>query len=374
MTPPPARKIRVAILYGGRSPEHEISCMSAASIIRHLDPRRYEVMAIGINRQGHWLLQDTKRLIAADADSLRLDGQAPKALPRPHAGSMELYLPAGKAVRTQVFDVVFPVLHGPLGEDGTVQGMLEMMGVPYVGSGVLSSSICMDKDLCYQLAMQNHINVAPYLTFRRWQWLQASKAVSSRVGDQLGWPVFVKPANGGSSIGITKVKKPSELEKACQTAFRYDEKALIQKAIEAREIECAVLGDDKEMLVARPGEVIPRYEFYSYQAKYLDPEGAQLHVPVSLGLEKERQLLDLAKRCFQVMHCHGMARVDFLLDKKTARFYFSEINTIPGFTRISMYPKMMEASGVPYEQMLSRLISLALKRGAISSSRAMARL
>lgn len=282
-------------------------------------------------------------------------------------------VPAKPAVKiSPKFDVVFPALHGPMGEDGTVQGLLELLDTAYVGCGVLASSVAMDKDVAFRLAAQAGLAVPAYHVLRRYEWnkfVRKADAAAAEFGRELGFPVFVKPARLGSSVGVSKIKTADAMGEACREAFRYDDKIIIEKGIDAREIECAVLGDHEDILVSAPGEVIPKHEFYSYEAKYIDPDGAQLKIPAQLTASEAASVREAAKTVFLAFEGEGMARVDFLLDKSSGVFYFGEINTIPGFTSISMYPKMMEASGVPYARLLDRLIELAMKRKGRQSAR-----
>ncbi|MBI4063000.1 MAG: D-alanine--D-alanine ligase [Elusimicrobia bacterium] len=370
-----SKKIRVALLFGGRSAEHEISRISALAILRNLDPKKYEVIPIAIERNGRWLLQDAKRLGKSAKEALPVYTNAPEVLLSPKEGSQSLVPVGSRAKSNYAFDVVIPMLHGPMGEDGTIQGLLELLGVPYVGCGVLSSAVGMDKDVAYRLAHESGITIAAYKVVRRWQWESGGprwrENLKQEIGERMNWPVFVKPTRLGSSVGISKVKSAEAFMAACQEALRYDDKIIIQKAVDAREIECAVLGDSEEVFVAAPGEVIPKHEFYSYEAKYLDPDGAVLKIPADLTPKQAEQVKNLAQRSFLAFDCEGMARVDFLLDRNSSIFYFSEINTIPGFTSISMYPKMMEASGIPYPKLLDRLIALALKRKARDKKKAL---
>jgi D-alanine-D-alanine ligase len=271
-------------------------------------------------------------------------------------------------------DVVFPVMHGTLCEDGSMQGLLELADVPYVGCGVLASAVGMDKEVAKRLAGAAGLPIVPYLVARSATWERELQALSARTADELGYPCFVKPASSGSSVGVHKVKTAAALGPALADAFRYDRKVLIEKAVDAREIEVAVLENieaGSPPLCSVPGEINPRHEFYSYEAKYLDDNGAELVIPARLSPTQVRRAQSLAAAAFCTLECEGMARVDFFLDRKTDELFFNEVNTIPGFTSISMYPKMWEASGLPYRELLSRLIELALRRG--SEKRALVR-
>jgi D-alanine-D-alanine ligase len=274
-------------------------------------------------------------------------------------------LPTQSDRPAQAFDVVFPVMHGTFGEDGTIQGLLELANVPYVGCGVLSSAVAMDKDVAKKLLREAGLPVTPGITVRAFEWRAGEQAITARVASELGFPCFTKPANLGSSVGIHKVRDARHLRAAVTDAFRYDEKIVIEKGLNTREIETAVLeaptwGDAP--LVSIPSEIIPRHEFYSYEAKYLDENGASLVIPAELSAAQVEEAQALAQRAFLALECEGMARVDFFLEKPTGKFYVNEANTIPGFTSISMYPKMWEASGVSYAELLTRLVELAITR------------
>lgn len=363
------KKIRVAILYGGRSGEHEISLQSAASVIRNLDPERFEIVPIAIDKQGRWLLNDVS-LIQNSSKSLPIFDDAPAVVLPPNPTGIEasvvpLDSMALKPDTKQKFDVVFPVMHGPLCEDGTVQGLLELADVAYVGCGVLASAAAMDKDVAKRLARDAGLPIVPFISLRSDRWKQDPEAVGKQVVHELDFPVFVKPANMGSSVGVHKVKAAAELTAAFTDAFQYDNKVLIEKAVNAREIELAVLGNIDPLeppLISVAGEVIPTHEFYSYESKYIDENGAVLDIPARITSEQMRAAKQLARDVFITLECEGMARVDLFLDKLSGTFYFNEINTIPGFTQISMYPRLFEATGIGYKELLSRLIDLALER------------
>jgi D-alanine-D-alanine ligase len=279
---------------------------------------------------------------------------------------LPLPLPQQKgAASNTAIDVVFPVMHGPLCEDGTIQGLLELADVPYVGSGVLASAVGMDKDVAKRLVRDAGLPIVPYLTIKDVSWKKDFDALSEKAFKTIGLPLFVKPANLGSSVGVHKVKQREELRSALEDAFRYDTKILIEKAINAREIEFAVLENSDPSaipLVSQPGEIVPRHEFYSYEAKYLDDKGAELLIPAKLDSSQIARGQQIAREVFTILECEGMARVDFFVDRNTGDFYFNEVNTLPGFTSISMYPKMWEASGIPYDELLNRLIDLAMAR------------
>ncbi len=365
-------RIRVAVLYDGRSGEHEISLLSAASVLRNLDSERFEAIPIAIDKDGRWH-PGNLALIEKGARALPVFRDQPPVVlpPSPSVGGAELVPYGADAVAHRgtplpAVDVVFPVMHGTLCEDGTIQGLLELADLPYVGCGVLASAVGMDKEVAKRLAQAAGLPIVPYLVARRSTWEHKLPHLIAKTAHSLGYPCFVKPACCGSSVGVHKVKTPDELGPALADAFRYDRKVLIEKAVDAREIEVAVLENADPLgqpLCSVPGEINPRHEFYSYEAKYLDEQGAELLIPARLDGEQVDAAQRLAAAAFTTLECEGMARVDFFLDRKTAQLYFNEVNTIPGFTSISMYPKMWEASGIPYRELLTRLIELALQRG-----------
>jgi D-alanine-D-alanine ligase len=353
------KRLRVGILFGGRSGEHEVSLNSAASILTALDRAKYEVVPIGITRQGRWLVgSNADRLLPGVLENGKpvtasVDPTGPKLIPlnstlvKAGAGGPEI-------------DVIFPVLHGTFGEDGTVQGLLELAGIPYVGAGVLGSAVGMDKDVMKRLFRDAGLPVVPWLMFLRGEWREDAARVRRAIHNKFRFPLFVKPANLGSSVGISKVHKARELDPALNLAAQYDRKILVEIGVDGREIECSVLGNDRPE-ASVPGEVIPVNEFYDYDAKYVK-EGSELIIPARLTPRQTQQVQELAIRAFQAVDCAGMARVDLLLERKTGSLLVNEINTIPGFTSISMYPKLWEASGVSYTRLVDRLIELALER------------
>ena len=343
--------IRVGLLFGGQSAEHEISVQSARNILVALAPERYEVVPIGINRQGQWWLADPQWLAQA----------SPEKLPPFEQGVTPVgVLPGQGLIQFQkhqweplALDVVFPVLHGPRGEDGTVQGLLTLAGLPFVGAGVLGSAVGMDKEVMKRLLAQAGLAVGNYRCYRRGQAVNVARVVG-----ELGLPLFVKPANMGSSVGVTQVRTAEELLPALTKAWQYDPKALVEQAIPGREIECAILdGDPPQASV--PGEIIPQHDFYSYEAKYLDAQGALLKMPADLTPAEVAQVQALSIQVFQVLECAGLGRVDWFFTPD-GQWIVNEMNTIPGFTQISMYPKLWELSGISYGDLVNRLLSLAL--------------
>lgn len=362
-------KIRVAVLYGGNSAEHEVSVRSAANVIEHLDQSRFEIIPIGIDKSGNWFLgQDIHPALCSNVQSrtflneLKTDKAwfIGKTIEKESSKAL-LQRPKEKLL----FDVVFPVVHGVSCEDGTLQGLLELANLPYVGAGVLSSAIGMDKDVSKRLAAHAGINVAPCLVLKKDKWLSNEQQFAYEVLKKLAYPVFVKPANTGSSIGITKVKAPNELQTAINEAFCFDVKVLVEKALDVIELEVAILESlkpNQEPIVSEVGEIRPTHEFYSYTAKYEDENGAQLLIPAPISKQSKFEAQAIAKKIFNILECEGMARVDLFLEKDSQQIYFNEINTIPGFTQISMYPKLMAASGINYSDLLTHLIELAIKR------------
>ena len=362
-------KLRVGVLFGGRSGEHEVSLRSAASIIDAMDKSRYEVVPIGITKEGRWLAAgEAERLLGGTYRALpRADAGEPADTIRSEAGVLQHGLPmvlapdpSQRDTASQPLDVIFPILHGTFGEDGTVQGLLELAGMAYVGGGVLASAAGMDKDVMKRLFRDHGVPVVPWLLFLRAEIEAHPRRVATAIEARFRYPLFVKPANLGSSVGITKVHGRGELRPALELAAGFDRKVLVERAVDGRELECSVLGnDDPEASV--PGEIVPVHEFYDYAAKYLE-EGSELIIPARLTAAQTRRVQELAVGAFRAIDCSGMARVDLFLERKTGRIYVNEINTIPGFTSISMFPKLWEASGLPYPRLIDRLIELALER------------
>jgi D-alanine-D-alanine ligase len=346
----------VGVLFGGRSGEHEVSLASAASVIRGLDPDKYEAVPIGITKEGHWLV----------------GAGAQKMLPEVLKGGQRVMMTADPTdaalVRLdgsgggQRLDVVFPVIHGTFGEDGTIQGLLDLAGLPFVGAGVLGSAIGMDKDVAKRLLQVAKIPVVPWIAVHRADWERAPKEIQRSVEKKFKYPVFVKPATLGSSVGMTKVHSREELAPGLDLASEFAMKILVEKAMVAREIEVSVLGNS-EPAASIPGEIVPHREFYDYQAKYLE-EGTQLLIPAKLKSGQVKKIQSMAVAAFRALELSGMARVDFFLEKKGGKIFLNEVNTIPGFTSISMYPKLWEASGIPFRELIDKLIGLALEQHA----------
>ena len=373
------RRLRVGILFGGRSGEHEVSLMSARSVYRAMDRDRFEPVPIGITREGLWILpRDAAALLEAGRGVERADGVPLAVVPGP-AGARLLVLEGGAEAGSsgeetgaagragavagrwlEPLDVVFPVLHGTFGEDGTVQGLLELAGLPYVGAGVLGSAVGMDKAVMKELFRARGLPVVPFLVVTAARWRREPGAVLAAIEGQLGYPCFTKPANLGSSVGIRKCRDRGELEAGLEEAFAYDRKVVVERGVDARELEISVLGND-EPIASVPGEIRPKDEFYTYAAKYTEG-GSDLIVPAQLPPRVVEEMQRLAIGAFQAIDAAGMARVDFFLERATGRLLVNEINTIPGFTALSMYPKLWEAAGLPYRDLITRLIELALER------------
>ena len=353
-------KIRLALLYGGRSGEHDVSIASATSVMQAIDREKYDVLPVYLTPEGRWLPGVEPVRLAAGAhpaaDTVALfssDPQQPGLLPLSEA---EVQLR-----RAQSVDVVFPLLHGTYGEDGTVQGLLELADVPYVGSGVLGSAAGMDKDVMKTLFAAAGLPVVPHLLVRRHEWERQPAAVRERVLQTLRLPVFVKPANLGSSVGISKVRDAAGLSEALDLACRYDRRVLVEQGLDCREFECSVLGND-EPQASVIGEIIPSREFYDYQAKYSDDESSELRIPADIDATLADNLRAMAVTAFQAVDAAGLARVDFFFETRTGKSYVNEINTLPGFTTISMYPKLWAAGGLSYAQLIDNLVRLAIER------------
>jgi len=353
-------KIKVGVLFGGRSGEHEVSLLSAAAIFRGLDPDRFEAIGIGITKEGQWFyFPDPLAVLGQRA----LDpAQGKRVLPSADPTHPGFYLLEESGLPVLPVDVIFPVLHGTYGEDGTVQGLLDLMEKPYVGAGVLASATGMDKAIMKALFVERGLPVVEYITILRRQWEADREAVMGKVEERLSYPVFVKPANLGSSVGVSRASNRAELAAALDLAARYDRKLVVEQGVLAREVECSVLGND-EPEASYPGEIIPRRAFYDYVAKYLD-DSTRLVIPAELPPEVVDKVRYYALEAFRAVDASGMARVDFFYTKDTGELYVNEINTIPGFTAVSMYPKLWEHSGLSFRQLVSRLIDLAFERHA----------
>ena len=354
----PNKRLRVGVLFGGRSGEHEVSLASAASVIRGLDPDKYEAVPIGITKEGHW----------------RIGAGAQKMLPEVLRGGQDVMMTADPTnaslvplggnsssnAAAQRLDVIFPVMHGTYGEDGTIQGLLDLAGLPFVGAGVLGSAIGMDKDVAKRLLQVAKIPVVPWVTVYRHDWERDPKKVQREIEKAFKYPVFVKPAALGSSVGMTKVHSRAELGPALDLASEFAMKILVEKSVVAREIEVSVLGNH-DPKASVPGEIVPHREFYDYTAKYLE-DGTQLLIPAKLKPSQIKQIQSMAVAAFRALELSGMARVDFFLEKRVnGKLFLNEVNTIPGFTSISMYPKLWEATGIPFRDLIDKLVALALE-------------
>ena len=357
-------KKTVGVLYGGKSGEHEVSRCSAASVFSSIDRARFDVVAIGVDRDGRWYPQEPASFTEDPAFGrvLELKKQGTWLVSHFASGDRLVMHETGSG-RTVAVDVVFPIIHGTNGEDGTLQGLLELASVPYVGPGVLGSSAGMDKDCTKRLLLEQGIPVVPWITVSRLEWKTGTDAILAKIDAEIGYPFFVKPANAGSSVGIHKVKDRASAAEKIADSLRYDTKVLIEKSVSCREIECAVLGNELPRASVL-GEIIPSHEFYSYEAKYIDAEGAKLAIPAPLDSEYAGKIRADAVKAFKALYLEGLSRIDFFVEKDTGRYYLNEVNTLPGFTSISMYPKLWEQSGLPYGALLSELLELAFARHA----------
>jgi len=356
------KKLRVGLIFGGRSGEHEVSFCSATSIIKAINKDKYTVIPIGITKEGRWISPQDSELAL---QSGKIEGKSTVVLLNDPSGNALIRTDNNQRLEKnsnlERIDIIFPILHGPHGEDGTIQGLLELANIPYVGSGVAASAISMDKDFMKIIFQQKNLPILKWMTIKRKEWQKNKEKILSLIRNDFEYPLFVKPANLGSSVGITKVHKKEELEKAINLASSYDSKILIEEGLEdVREIECAVLGND-EPRASVVGEVRPAGEFYDYDSKYIDG-GTQLIIPAELPDDVSKKVQEIALRAFKAVDAVGMARVDFFVSKKENKIYLNEINTIPGFTSVSMYPRLWVASGMPYSELIDRLIQLALER------------
>jgi D-alanine-D-alanine ligase len=380
------KKVKVGVLFGGRSGEHEVSLLSAASVLKAINPEKYEVVPIGITKEGRWVTAaHAERLLrgeganeehgrhlragdpkATPAAAVLARGEAVMVPPVPEAHGLVPFERGAVAGQHYIdVDVIFPVLHGTFGEDGTIQGLLELADIPYVGAGVLGSAAGMDKDVMKKLFAAAGLPIVKHVTVLRARWEREPKKAIKEIEARLKYPVFVKPANLGSSVGISKGHDRKELPAAMNEAARFDRKIVIEEGVggksrKARELECSVLGND-DPKASVVGEIVPGAEFYSYNAKYVD-EGSEPLIPAPISKKTAKAVQEMAVRAFQAVDCCGLARVDFLLDPKNEKVYLNEINTMPGFTSISMYPKMWAASGLAYPDLIDRLIELAFAR------------
>lgn len=361
------KKIRVGIIFGGRSGEHEVSLASAQAVMNNLDPEKYEVVPIGITKSGQWLLgTEPAKLIAARQSVERHAEEAAQTVTSvtftgdPTVGQLIPIEGQQRLGDEGKIDVILPVLHGTYGEDGTLQGLLDMANVPYVGCGVLGAAVGMDKEKMKMIFESAHLPNVKYLVFRRNQWERSPESILDQIEAQLGYPNFVKPVNLGSSVGINKAHNREELAHAMRVAAEYDRKIIIEQNINCREFECAVLGND-EPLASVVGEIVASNEFYDYNAKYIDNK-SQVIIPADIPQQTAEEMRRYAVEAFLALDLSGLSRIDFFIDKDSGKVYINEVNTLPGFTEISMYPKLWEASGVPYAELLDRLIELALER------------
>ncbi|GCE19401.1 D-alanine--D-alanine ligase [Dictyobacter kobayashii] len=361
------KKIRVGIVFGGRSGEHEVSLASARAVIDNLNPEKYEVVPIGITKAGQWLLgTEPAKLIAAGQNVAHESAETAQTFTSvtftgdPTVGHLIPLEGHNKLGDEGKLDVIFPVLHGTYGEDGTLQGLLEMANVPYVGCGVLGAAVGMDKEKMKMIFESAHLPNVKYLVFRRNQWERSPETILDQIEAQLGYPNFVKPVNLGSSVGINKAHNREELEHAMRVAAEYDRKIIIEQGINCREFECAVLGND-EPIASVIGEVIASNEFYDYKAKYIDNQ-SKVIIPAEIPQQTAEEMRRYAIEAFLALDLSGLSRVDFFIDKDSGKVYINEVNTLPGFTQISMYPTLWQASGLPYPELLDRLIELAMER------------
>ena len=355
-----ANKMCVALLFGGMSSEHEVSCVSVGNFVRNIDRSKYEVLTVGITKEGRWLYTEATAEQMADGSWEELPGNMPCVISPDRADhGMILFTPDGRVEKMHL-DVVIPVLHGLWGEDGTVQGLLELAGIAYVGCGVLASSVCMDKAVANALFEANGVPHTKWVAANRWEIEKDLEGVCAGVEEKLGWPVFVKPANAGSSVGISKVSNQEELKAAIALALENDRKVVFEAFVDGQEVECAVIGSDPAV-ATRPGEILAGAEFYTYDDKYKNGV-SQTVIPAHLPEAKLDEVKTYAAMAYTALNCEGLARCDFFVEKNTGRVLINEINTFPGFTPISMYPKLMEHEGIPVPALMDRLIALALER------------
>lgn len=348
------KKIQIALIFGGKSAEHEVSIISAQNIAKAIDQKKYELTYIGISRDGQWLFFNRKEMLSLKNIPIQKN-DTDKTMVMAYTKNNKLYLKFKKTEK--IIDAVFPILHGPFGEDGTMQGLLKLYNAPFVGPSVLGSAIGMDKDVSKRLLQAAGLPIANFLTFRTHQ---KKEIAFDKIKRKLELPLFIKPANLGSSVGISKIYNNKEFTKAINDAFAYDDKIIIEEYISGKEIECSVLGNENP-IASIPGEIISTHDFYSYEAKYLDENGATMAIPANISKTLTKKIQSLAIKTFEALCCEGMGRVDFFLTAKN-KIIINEINTIPGFTSISMYPKLWEKSGITYPDLIDRLIKLAIER------------
>ncbi|WZL73561.1 D-alanine--D-alanine ligase [Clostridiaceae bacterium 35-E11] len=363
------KKIKVAIVFGGKSGEHEVSLMSATSVIKAIDKEKYEVILIGITKKGNWMLYDGPIEKIESGEWEEIANKLLKENPKENIFSViplggENTSSAGHPIPPNLaekIDVIFPVLHGPHGEDGTIQGLFEMADIPYVGAGVLASAVGMDKVFTKRIFEKVELPMGKYIVVMRKKFRENKEGYIALIEQNFQYPVFLKPANLGSSVGITKAHNRRELLHGLEEAAKYDRKILVEEFIDCREIECAVLGNDGP-IASVPGEILPSKEFYDYHAKYFDDGKSKLMIPAEIPQEKAEEIRDMAVKAYKAIDCTGLARVDFFLHKDTMKVYINEINTMPGFTKYSMYPLLWEATGLTYDQLIDKLIQLAIER------------
>ncbi|WP_432662530.1 D-alanine--D-alanine ligase [Wukongibacter baidiensis] len=362
------KKINVGVIFGGKSAEHEVSLMSATSIINAIDKDKYNVVPIGITKEGGWMIYSGPIEQIENGEWEGISNKLLRDKPKENVFSI---IPVGKkehdlqeVVPTGLankIDVVFPALHGPYGEDGTIQGLLEMADIPYVGAGVLASSLCMDKAYSKKLFELEGLNVVEYVVVLRNKLKKHMDEYVASIEERFEYPIFIKPANLGSSVGITKAHDRDELIKGLDEAAKYDKKILVERSIEGREIECAVLGND-DPIPSVVGEIVPSHEFYDYEAKYFDDGKSKLIIPADIPKNISDEVRQMAIVAYKALGCTGLSRVDFFLEKETNKIYINEINTMPGFTKFSMYPLLWQETGLPYDELIEKLVELALER------------
>lgn len=364
-----SKKLNIGVIFGGKSGEHEVSLMSAASVMRAMDKEKYNIIPIGITKEGSWMLYngpiekiESGEWEAISNQSLLEDPQHKifSVIPMGAEPSRALVQGIPPHLGEQL-DVVFPVLHGPYGEDGTIQGLLEMADIPYVGAGVLASAVGMDKIYAKRIFEMAGLPMGKYMLIMRKKLRENHEAYIERIEENFSYPVFIKPANLGSSVGISKAHNREELLKGLYGAAKYDRKILVEEFIACRELECAVLGND-EPKASVVGEIVPSHEFYDYEAKYFDDGKSKMIIPADIPDEKAMEVREMAVKAYKAIDCSGLARVDFFMEKETMKIYINEINTMPGFTKYSMYPLLWDAAGIPYPQLIDRLIQLAVER------------